>query len=76
MGRSERHDDCPAAGLQLESEYPSAEQTLGRGLRRMTPPAAETTVNEVVTVVEHPAFHESFEEQLFRKVWRLLNGCG
>ncbi len=29
------------------------EQTLGRGLRRMTPPGQ---VNEIVTVVEHPAF--------------------
>lgn len=40
------------------------EQTLGRGLRRMTPPAAETTVNEVVTVVEHPAFTSLYREQL------------
>ncbi|MCU0527430.1 MAG: hypothetical protein MUF72_21700 [Elainella sp. Prado103] len=29
------------------------EQTLGRGLRRMTPPGQ---ANELVTGVEHPAF--------------------
>jgi type III restriction enzyme len=40
------------------------EQTLGRGLRRMTPPAAEATVHEVVTVVEHPAFASLYKEQL------------
>jgi type III restriction enzyme len=40
------------------------EQTLGRGLRRMTPPAAETTVQEIVTVVEHPAFASLYKEQL------------
>ena len=40
------------------------EQTLGRGLRRMTPPSAENTVAEVVTVVEHPAFASLYREQL------------
>ncbi len=43
------------------------EQTLGRGLRRMTPPAAETTVHEVVTVVEHPAFASLYREQLHQE---------
>ena len=37
------------------------EQTLGRGLRRMTPPGQ---VNEMVTVVEHPAFVSLYKEQL------------
>lgn len=37
------------------------EQTLGRGLRRMTPPGQ---ANEIVTVVEHPAFASLYEEQL------------
>lgn len=37
------------------------EQTLGRGLRRMTPPG-ET--NELVTVVEHPAFTSLYEQEL------------
>ena len=43
------------------------EQTLGRGLRRMTPPASETTVHEVVTVVEHPAFASLYREQLHQE---------
>lgn len=43
------------------------EQTLGRGLRRMTPPAAETTVHEIVTVVEHPAFASLYREQLHQE---------
>lgn len=38
-----------------------AEQTLGRGLRRMTPPG-ETL--ERVTVVEHPAFTKFYQEEL------------
>ncbi len=38
------------------------EQTLGRGLRRMTPPAEETL--ERVTVVEHSAFVRLYEEEL------------
>jgi type III restriction enzyme len=37
------------------------EQTLGRGLRRMTPPGQAT---EVVTVVEHPAFAALYQQQL------------
>jgi type III restriction enzyme len=37
------------------------EQTLGRGLRRMTPPGQAT---EVVTVVEHSAFISLYREQL------------
>ena len=63
MGRAQRDDHRAAAPLQLAGQY-SPEQTLGRGLRRMTPPAAETTVHEVVTVVEHPAFASLYKEQL------------
>ena len=37
------------------------EQTLGRGLRRMTPPGQAA---EVVTVVEHKAFSDLYREQL------------
>lgn len=37
------------------------EQTLGRGLRRMTPPGQAT---KVVTVVEHKAFVSLYKEQL------------
>lgn len=37
------------------------EQTLGRGLRRMTLPGQ---VNEMLTVVEHPAFARLYREQL------------
>ncbi len=37
------------------------EQTLGRGLRRMTFPG---TAAEIVTVVEHPAFTSLYKEQL------------
>lgn len=37
------------------------EQTLGRGLRRMTPPGQAT---EVVTVVEHPAFANLYAAEL------------
>ena len=40
------------------------EQTLGRGLRRMTPPGGNVGVAEVVTVVEHPAFASLYREQL------------
>jgi type III restriction enzyme len=40
------------------------EQTLGRGLRRMTPPGSNIVVAEVVTVVEHPAFSSLYREQL------------
>jgi type III restriction enzyme len=39
------------------------EQTLGRGLRRMTPPGPSQAA-EVVTVVEHRAFLELYREQL------------
>ena len=37
------------------------EQTLGRGLRRMTPPGAAA---ELVTVVEHPAFVSLYQQEL------------
>ena len=37
------------------------EQTLGRGLRRMTPPGG---ANEIVTVVDHPAFANLYQEEL------------
>ena len=37
------------------------EQTLGRGLRRMTPPGQ---ANELVTVVEHPSFINLYEQEL------------
>lgn len=37
------------------------EQTLGRGLRRMTPPGG---ANELVTVVEHRAFTSLYEQEL------------
>ena len=39
------------------------EQTLGRGLRRMTPPGPGQAA-EVVTVVEHKAFVSLYKEQL------------
>jgi type III restriction enzyme len=39
------------------------EQTLGRGLRRMTPPGPDQA-NETVTVVEHSAFVNLYKEQL------------
>jgi type III restriction enzyme len=39
------------------------EQTLGRGLRRMTPPGAEA-VAETVTVVEHKSFLSLYEDEL------------
>lgn len=39
------------------------EQTLGRGLRRMTPPGPEG-VAETVTVVEHPSFVSLYEDEL------------
>lgn len=39
------------------------EQTLGRGLRRMTPPGKQGAA-ELLTVVEHPAFAALYEEQL------------
>jgi type III restriction enzyme len=42
------------------------EQTLGRGLRRMTPPGSQGA-NEIVTVVEHPAFAALYEQQLARE---------
>jgi len=37
------------------------EQTLGRGLRRMTPPGQ---ANELVVVVEHPAFASLYQQEL------------
>lgn len=39
------------------------EQTLGRGLRRMTPPGKQGA-NELVTVVEHPSFAALYQDQL------------
>ena len=39
------------------------EQTLGRGLRRMTPPGANQAA-EVVTVVEHKAFLDLYRDEL------------
>lgn len=39
------------------------EQTLGRGLRRMTPPGSQGA-NELVAIVEHPAFAALYKEQL------------
>ncbi|MCX7005422.1 MAG: DEAD/DEAH box helicase family protein [bacterium] len=39
------------------------EQTLGRGLRRMTPPGTQGA-NEVVTIVEHPAFASLYQQEL------------
>lgn len=40
------------------------EQTLGRGLRRMTQPGQ---ANEIVTVVEHPAFVNLYKDQLVQE---------
>jgi type III restriction enzyme len=40
------------------------EQTLGRGLRRMTPPGEAA---EIVTVVEHPAFASLYRQQLVQE---------
>ncbi len=39
------------------------EQTLGRGLRRMTPPGPNAAA-EIVAVVEHPAFASLYKEEL------------
>lgn len=39
------------------------EQTLGRGLRRMTPPGLDSAA-ETVTVIEHPSFISLYEEEL------------
>lgn len=39
------------------------EQTLGRGLRRMTP-AGTQGANELVTVVDHPAFASLYQQEL------------
>lgn len=39
------------------------EQTLGRGLRRMTPPGSGNAA-EVVTVIEHPSFVDLYREEL------------
>jgi len=39
------------------------EQTLGRGLRRITPPGSQGA-NEIVTVVEHPAFASLYQQEL------------
>jgi len=37
------------------------EQTLGRGLRRITPPGG---ANEIVTIVDHPAFASLYQQEL------------
>lgn len=60
VGRAQRDDDRAAASRQLEGEF-LPEQTLGRGLRRMTP---SDQAAEVVTVVEHPAFAGLYQEEL------------
>lgn len=39
------------------------EQTLGRGLRRITPPGKQGA-HEILTVVEHPAFAALYDQQL------------
>lgn len=39
------------------------EQTLGRGLRRMTPPGLDAAA-ETVTVIEHPSFISLYEDEL------------
>lgn len=41
-----------------------AEQTLGRGLRRMTGPGTPGGPIETVTVIDHPAFAELYREEL------------
>ncbi len=41
-----------------------AEQTLGRGLRRITGPGTPEGVLETVTVIDHPAFAELYREEL------------
>jgi type III restriction enzyme len=41
-----------------------AEQTLGRGLRRMTGPGTPGGVIETVTVIDHPAFAELYQTEL------------
>jgi len=41
-----------------------AEQTLGRGLRRMTGPGTPGGVVETVTVIDHPAFADLYREEL------------
>lgn len=41
-----------------------AEQTLGRGLRRMTGPGTPGGTIEAVTVIDHPAFAELYREEL------------
>ena len=42
------------------------EQTLGRGLRRITPPVAAEVV-ETVVVIDHPEFRDLYEEALGRE---------
>lgn len=41
-----------------------AEQTLGRGLRRITGPGGPGSPIETVTVIDHPAFAELYKEEL------------
>jgi type III restriction enzyme len=50
----------PLRALTAQSKI-LPEQTLGRGLRRMTPPGQ---ANELVTVVEHPSFINLYEQEL------------
>jgi type III restriction enzyme len=52
----------PLRPLTAESKI-LPEQTLGRGLRRMTPPGT-TQAAEVVTVVEHKAFTDLYRDEL------------
>ena len=52
----------PLRPLTAESRI-LPEQTLGRGLRRMTPPGSIGAV-EVVTVVEHKAFSDLYKDEL------------
>lgn len=52
----------PLRALSADSKI-LAEQTLGRGLRRMTPPGIDQPA-ETVTVIEHPSFVHLYEEQL------------
>ncbi|MGE0175296.1 MAG: DEAD/DEAH box helicase [Oligoflexales bacterium] len=50
----------PLRALTAKSQI-LPEQTLGRGLRRMTPPGQ---ADEIVTVVEHPSFAHLYKQEL------------
>lgn len=52
----------PLRPLSAKSEI-LPEQTLGRGLRRMTPPGTQGAA-EILTVVEHPSIAALYQEQL------------